>query len=286
MIRLRTLGALELLDADGAEVRALVAQPKRMALLVHLALTTPRGPQQRDTLLARFWPERDAEHARNSLSQAVHVLRRWLGAEAIVSHGADALSLCPARVWCDALAFEAMLDAGETAEALVHHRGPLLDGFHLPDAPQFERWLEGERARIAERHAAALESVATAREAAGDPHGAVTHWRQLAHCDPYSSRVALRLMEALATSGDPGAAVQHARAHERLLREELGVAPDGGVGAFVQRLQGSAAGQPVDGDRARAQPPNAAMSSYAAHSHWSTTTPSLMADRRSRPSST
>jgi DNA-binding SARP family transcriptional activator len=237
VIRLRTLGDLELLDADGTELRALVAQPKRMALLVHLALTTPRGPQQRDMLLARFWPERDAEHARNSLSQAVHVLRRWLGVEAIVSHGADALSLCPARVWCDAVAFEAMLDAGHPAEALAHHRGPLLDGFHLADAPQFERWLEGERARLGERHAAALESVATACEAAGDPHGAVAHWRQLAHCDPYSSRIALRLMQALARSGDPGAAVQHARAHERLLREELEVAPDPAVAALVRRLR-------------------------------------------------
>jgi DNA-binding SARP family transcriptional activator len=244
--RLRTLGALELHGADGSELRALVAQPKRVALLVYLALAAPRAPHRRDTVLALFWPDRDTEHARNSLSQSMHVLRRWLGAPALPCRADDALFVDPAAVWCDAVAFDEAFDAGRAAEALALHRGALLDGFHLPRAPRFERWLEDERARIATRYAAALEQVATEHEAAGDGAAAVACWRRLAHCDPFSSRVALRLMRALARAGDPGAAVQHARAHERLLREELGVAPDPGVGAFVGRLR-ARGGEVADG---------------------------------------
>ena len=87
MIHFRTLGALDLRGSGGEELRTVLAQPKRTALLAYLALTTPRGPHRRDTLLALFWPEQDTDHARNALSQAVHFLRRSLGAEALIEIG-------------------------------------------------------------------------------------------------------------------------------------------------------------------------------------------------------
>ena len=43
MIRLRTLGPLDLRGSDGEELRTILAQPKRVALLAYLALATPRG---------------------------------------------------------------------------------------------------------------------------------------------------------------------------------------------------------------------------------------------------
>jgi len=84
-IRLRTLGALQLQGPAGDELRSALAQPRRVALLVYLVLATPRGLHRRDKLLALFWPEHDEQHARNALSQAVHFLRRTLGADAILS---------------------------------------------------------------------------------------------------------------------------------------------------------------------------------------------------------
>ena len=81
MIRLRTLGQLDL-DGPGEQaLRGALAQPRRAALLVYLALATPRGHHRRDALLALFWPESDVERARNALNQAVHFLRlalAWL----------------------------------------------------------------------------------------------------------------------------------------------------------------------------------------------------------------
>ena len=126
MVRLRTLGALDLRDADGRELRGVLAQPKRAALLAYLALATPRGPTRRDTLLALFWPEQDAEHARNALSQALHFLRRALGPDALVSANGDDLIIGQGNVWCDAVEFQEALDAGRSAEALELYRGELL----------------------------------------------------------------------------------------------------------------------------------------------------------------
>jgi DNA-binding SARP family transcriptional activator/TolB-like protein len=236
-MRLRTLGALDLRDSDGRELRAVLAQPKRIALLAYLALATPRGFHRRDTLIALFWPEHDEEHARNSLSQSVHVLRQALGAAALVSRNGDALSIDWADFWCDAVGFEEALDGGRLSDAVELYRGELLEGFHVGGAPEFERWVETERERLARRYAAALEELASEREAAADFVGATPWWRRLAARDPYSSRIALRLMRALAAAGDRAAAVQHARLHETMLREELDVAADPEVRALVRQLQ-------------------------------------------------
>src|SRR4051812_8544668 len=81
MIELQTLGGLDLRDAKGRELRAVLRQPKRFALLAYLAVATPRGFHRRDTLLGLFWPELNQKHARNALNQAVHVLRHSLGRE-------------------------------------------------------------------------------------------------------------------------------------------------------------------------------------------------------------
>jgi TolB-like protein/DNA-binding SARP family transcriptional activator len=243
MIRLRTLGALDLRNSEGQELRTVLAQPKRAALLVYLALAPPRGPHRRDTLLALFWPEQDTEHARNALSQAVHFLRRSLGATLVAGNG-EGLGLEWKDFWCDAAAFEEALDAGRLSDALDLYRGDLLEGFHVGDAPEFDQWLDAERARLADRYAKVLEAVAGEREAVGDHGRAVTLWRRLASRDLYNSRVALRLMHALAAAGDPAGAIQHARVHKTLLGDELGVAPDPELAAFVRQLQSRPAEAP------------------------------------------
>jgi TolB-like protein/DNA-binding SARP family transcriptional activator/Flp pilus assembly protein TadD len=237
VIRLRTLGPLDLRSSDGQELRAVLAQPKRIALLAYLALARPPGAQRRDTLLALFWPECDADHARNSLSQSIHVLRRALGPDMLITGNGDALGLDQSNLWCDAIEFENVLDAGRLADAIELYRGDLLEGFHISNATEFDRWLEAERSRMAQSYANALELLAEQREGTGHSEEAVSRWRQLVVRDPYSSRVALRLMKALVAVGDPGGAVQHARVHEALLRDEMDIVPDPEVGAFVRHLQ-------------------------------------------------
>jgi TolB-like protein/DNA-binding SARP family transcriptional activator len=252
VIQLHAFGVLDLLDGEGRQLGAVLAQPKRVALLAYLALARPRGPHRRDTLLALFWPEHDTEHARNSLSQSVHVLRRTLGPDALVSRNDDTLSLDQGVFWCDAIAFELACDTGKPAEAVELYSGDLLAGFHVADAPEFESWLEVERTRLAGRYARVLETLAADREAAGDCAGAAIWWHRLAAREPYNSRVALRLMRALAAGGDPAGAIHHARVHVTLLGQELDMAPDPEVGALVRELQRPGVGE---GDRVPAENP-------------------------------
>src|SRR5512144_517104 len=97
MIYLRTLGGLDLRDADGRELRPVIGQPKRFALLAYLAQAGHQGFRRRDTITALFWPELDQEHARGALRQALRFLRRELGDVGSSTAIATSCSGCDAR---------------------------------------------------------------------------------------------------------------------------------------------------------------------------------------------
>jgi DNA-binding SARP family transcriptional activator len=119
MIRLRTLGAIGLTGEDDTELRAILAQPKRFALLVFLAVGSKGRFHRRDRLVATFWPERETEAARAALSRAVYYLRQSLGDGVLVSRGDEEIGLSEDRLWCDAAAFEAAIDTDDHRTAVV-----------------------------------------------------------------------------------------------------------------------------------------------------------------------
>ena len=212
MIELRVLGTLQLTSPDRREAGSLVHQAKRAALLAYLAAAAPRGSHRRDTLLALFWPELDQARARAALNQTVYVLREALGEDALGPRGDGALGVSDA-VWCDATAFEAALDAGNPAEALALYRGDLLEGFFISEAPEFERWLDGERERLRRRASEGAWNLAEARAVAGDEFEAQRWARQAADWFPADEAGARRLMTFLHALGDRAAAI---RAYEAL----------------------------------------------------------------------
>ena len=189
----------------------------------------------RDKLIAYLWPDADAERGRHLLSNSLYVLRQALGEDTLLAAGDVVRSADGLR--CDVREFEEALSRGEPERAVTLYAGPLLDGFFLPDAPEFERWVERERERIASAHAHALESLAEAAEGRRDFLGAAAWWKRRAAHDPLDSRVALRLMRTLEAGGNRAGALQHAAVHQRLLREELGISATPGVTALVERLR-------------------------------------------------
>src|SRR5262245_22488646 len=128
MLRLLTLGGLALERDGGEPLTQVLAHPKRLAVLLYLALHEPRGLHQRNALLALFWPESDESHARNALRNTVHFLRSVLGAETILGGAGDAIGIDPSSLSCDAVAFEQALAAGDHVEAMRLYRGPLAPG--------------------------------------------------------------------------------------------------------------------------------------------------------------
>jgi DNA-binding SARP family transcriptional activator/TolB-like protein len=247
MFTLRLFGGA-LLEGPGGPLGGRVAQRRRLALLAVLVLARDR-PVSRDRLLGLFWPESDAERARHSLADSLYQIRRELGEAAVLTSGDDVM-LNAERVRSDVAAFEAALAHGDAEAAVQRYAGPLLEGFFVEGAPEFERLVERERDRLASLHAQALEALAVAAEQRADHTAAAEWWKARAAQDPYDSRIVLRLMRALEAGGNRAAALRQAAVHGALLRDELGMEPDSEVAALAERLR--RAPEPV---AARPDPP-------------------------------
>lgn len=240
MQRLKLLGGISI-DVDGAPLAGRAVQRRRLALLALLAASRARGGAagpgiSRDKLIALLWPSADAENGRRYLSDSVYRINQALQAEVITATG-DGVRLDSATLPCDVVEFQEALARGDAAAAVALYAGPLLDGFFLPDAAELERWVESERSRFASDFAGALESLADEAALRGAAAEAAGWFRRLAAHDPYNSRIALRLMQALRDAGERAAAIQHARVHETLLKQELELEPDVQVSALAEALR-------------------------------------------------
>ena len=234
MLRLRTFGGLSL--SRGTEnLTGAVTQRRRLAILVLLAVAGDVG-MSRDKLVAYLWPEADAERARHVFNQLLYAQRRQVGDDSLFL-GRKTLRLNPSVIWTDVSAFEQALDGNALEDGVALYGGPFLDGFFLKDAPEFERWVEGQRSRLARRATAALTALAERATGAGDHRRAADWWRHAADVDSFDSRTALALVRALAAAGDRAGALMVARRHEELLQRDLGVAPDRSFVEAVARLR-------------------------------------------------
>lgn len=242
MFSLNLLGGAFLEGPDGpATGRA--AHRRRLAVLAVLAAARGR-PVARERLIGLLWPEHSGTSARHLLSESLYVLRREIGDEIIVSSG-DEIGLNDAVLACDVAAFEGAIEAGELEHAATVYRGPFLSGFYVSDAPEFERWADGERDRLARAFGAVVERLGEACERAGRFTAAVEWWRRLAAEDPFNSRVALRLLRAYDAAGERPGALRYAEAHVALLRDELGLEPDDDFLAHVRQLRSGPIRAPV-----------------------------------------
>jgi len=244
MYRLRTFGSLELRDADGVDVRPIVAQPRRAALLAYLAIASSGGFQRRDRLLPLFWPEQNAERARAALNRAIYFLRQELSADVVVSRG-DEVGIDASRLWCDARAFETSIENAELPEALALYRGDLLAGFFPSGAPGFEQWLEVERSRLRRRASQAAWAFAD-QHARSDNFSAATHWaRRGVELSPFDEVGVRRLLTLLDRAGDRAGAAQAYKQFADGIAAELELAPSPETQALFEKIRSRERARPT-----------------------------------------
>ena len=234
MLRVHTFGRLHVQAASGV-VSGSAAQPRRLAILALLAAAGEQG-LTRDKVLAYLWPDTEEERGRRVLNQALYALRQDLGHDEVFLGTRD-LRLNPDVVSSDVAEFAQALARGRLEDAAQRYTGPFLDGFRLPGAPEFDRWVEEERAGLAGSYAESLGKLARRAEERGEWGEAVEWWRKAAAQDPLNGRVALRLMHALVAADDRNGALRHARVYEALVQQELDLPPDREVVAYAEQLR-------------------------------------------------
>lgn len=207
MIELRTLGELALTGSDGRQLCAVLAQPKRLALLTYLAVSTHR--QRRDSVVALFWPDLDTDHARGALRQALRFIRRELSHGVLTGRTEEEVGCDGGWFWCDAAAFERACESGRLAEALLLYRGDFLDGFFVSGAsPDFDTWVAAKRARFRTLAVDAACTVAEQSATARDDAAAMRWARRAFELNPDAEHMLRRLITLLDRLGERAAAVE------------------------------------------------------------------------------
>lgn len=131
-----------------------IGRQKSLALLIYLAVT--QRSHYRDWLATLLWP--DLPTGRTQLRIALSSLRKTLGKEWFISN-AQEISLRD-MVWVDCIQLAALANQAETlsansrqkdalqSETLSLYRADFLQGFSLPDAPEFDQWQFIEQGKL------------------------------------------------------------------------------------------------------------------------------------------
>jgi TolB-like protein/predicted Zn-dependent protease len=218
LLQARLLGGFELRSGHGRDTAP--TGRKVRALLACLVLS-PGKAWPREKLMALLWSDRGEEQARASLRQALAELRRAFGEPSPLRAEHDAVSLDPAMISVDAVAFEGLAKAGRLDEAAALYRGPLLDGHGVRD-DAFEEWLGVERGRLHDLAVELLDQLAMSQS--GD--AAIKTAQRLLQLDPAREETHRLLMRLYAAAGQRAQALRQYQQCRDTLQRELQAQPD------------------------------------------------------------
>ena len=180
-------------------------------------LTLRRGREtQREALAKQLWPESLDSQARANLNLSLTDLRKVLGAEAyrLVSGPNGGIRFVLDGAECDVLDFDRRINSTVPEcleQAVALYKGPL-----LADCP--EDWILLEREQREQDYLRALQSLSEAAQARHDTQAALGYLRRIVQQTPSHDTARMHLMSALASGGNPYAALQVYQEFVRVLR--------------------------------------------------------------------
>lgn len=226
-VNLALLGGFRLrTDSAGAVP---LSTKKAGALLAYLALH-PGQAQARPKLAALLWGDRSDVQARDSLRQALSLVRKALAhvdSHALIAHE-DNISFEPTVLTTDAIIFgdlAAHEETGGLEQAIALYGGEFLDGFEVA-APEFQSWVTAERERFREMALHAMTKLLDRYLSTEAVESGIRVAARLLATDPLQERVHRTLMELYRRQGRYGAALRQYRTCADLLAKELGIEPD------------------------------------------------------------
>ncbi|HJW50265.1 MAG TPA: tetratricopeptide repeat protein [Candidatus Limnocylindria bacterium] len=213
-MRVRLLGP-PVLEIDDLPLR--LEGRKTWALLAYVLLQS-RAPTRRE-LVDRLWS--DADDPRGAARWALSQVRKALSGRADIVERDARLAFEPrTHVTVDAL--ELLDGRWDTSDVEDLVRGPLLEGMEFDETPDFARWLDVQRARVAGAITEALRSTATL-VARTDPDRALALAERGLLVEPYDEELHALIVGIHVARSDLGRArayIEHVRG---LFRADLDV---------------------------------------------------------------
>ena len=234
MIRCRTLGAVEI-TVDGQPAPAQLTWRKHLALLIYLG-RSPRLRRSRDHLVGLLWPEKEETAARHSLNEAIRVIRRVAGDDALVSEGGQ-IRLAASAVTFDVDDVSRMVAARDWASAAGLITGEFLEDFSIPEASGFEDWLTIERQQWKRTSRDVLLQQGEELLSRGQAEQAARVAERLWQLDATAEHVVAFAMRALALSGDAAGALDRYEDFAGRLKMDTGAEPGMELRALARRVR-------------------------------------------------
>ena len=217
---LRCLGQPTLYSPSGDLVR--FRTKKHLALLVFLAVEH-HSSHRRDRLAEFLWPRADMAEARHSLATALSILRPRLPADALQSTR-DQVRIRTTDLVLDVDQLTARHIHGSDALGMVDLPG-FLEGFEIPDAPEFALWKDRHQARLLPQFKEALVLLIARHRRSGESRYIEQLADRLLALDELSEEGIRAKMEARAWAGDRLTALKIFEEWKGKLRDELHAAP-------------------------------------------------------------
>jgi DNA-binding SARP family transcriptional activator/tetratricopeptide (TPR) repeat protein len=211
---------------DGVELPPDRWHRRSAAALVKLLALQPRTRLHRDRVIDALWPDVDLDTALPRLHKAAHFARHVLGSREAVVLKEEVVALFPgATVQVDVAAFDAAADAalkrGTPSAAACTAAIPLYRGELLPEDLN-EPWSGEPRNRLRSRYGQLLRGA--------------RRWQDLLDLDPADEEAHVELLREAVVAGDRWAALRRYDEMERILDNELGIAPSPEAVALRERV--------------------------------------------------
>lgn len=219
-LEIHTLGGLR--AQHNSEPLSGLASRKALALLAYLAVT--EMPQSRDHLAALFWPDRSQTRARGNLRVALSSLRKQLEPLLQIEHERIGLKE-GASYWVDAIELRHYVESRSMSRAAELYRGEFLQGFHVPDAPEFDQWAMVEREHLRQMALEALQTLVERCLYLRNYREAAKYAREMVGINPLAESAHRNLMRALALSDQRDRALAQYEECRRILGAELAIQP-------------------------------------------------------------
>ncbi|MBX3014988.1 MAG: hypothetical protein KF832_25930 [Caldilineaceae bacterium] len=246
-LQITCFGAPILVDRSQPQIGTL--RGKALALFVYLAVTG--RVHTRDRLADLLWSELSNQQARNNLRYLLSDLRQVVGDYLVVTPQTIGFNR-QGTYWLDVEFFRTTLnaDAATTAieqrqQALDLYQGEFLAGFSVRNAPLFDAWVLAQQEELHREAVQGLLQIAQHYLAVGKLAAGIQNAQRLLTYEPWHEAGHYLLMQLLVADGQRAAALAQYQQLQRLLQEEIGVAPTAATSAFYRQIRCGEASPPA-----------------------------------------
>ncbi|MEM7029331.1 MAG: tetratricopeptide repeat protein [Chloroflexota bacterium] len=239
---------------------------KELGLFIYLAYTEKSYP--REILAEFFWPNRSLKQAQSNLRTVLSRLKQSLGdyliitRQQVVFRGESPYTLDVRQVEAGLAQVGAKLahpeqlsatEATDLARTLAHYRGHFLADFLLPSLPEFEVWVERERARWQQQISDTWRALVAHYLSQAQYQMGLSSVDRFLHLIPYDEIAHQQKMRLLALSGQREAALTQFARCETALAQSFDLTPSAETQTLYARIQ---SGELAPPDNVSSVPPS------------------------------